>query len=288
MLYEVITDCRVSSIKYKQADGFVRALTAHGLKDKTVQEYKAACAQMFGHAVKMEYLSRDPFEQITIKNRKPTPRTRWQSHELKRLFTSEKFRQPSTGSQQEDYWIPLLLLHSGARPSEICQLRCQDVVSVQGVMCLRISNEGEGQSVKTANAIRHVPLHSRLLALGWMRYVQRRRKQGQTQLFDCKPTGKYGEWSKNFEQRFNRYLHQLGFAAGQRPTAYSFRHTVIDELKRREVPEYVTAELVGQSRKGITYGHYGKAAPVSQLKQVVEMLDFGPELAALAAESGLG
>ncbi|WP_409420106.1 hypothetical protein ABHF91_09735 [Pseudaeromonas sp. ZJS20] len=137
-------DCRVSSIKYKQADGFVRALTAHGLKDKTVQEYKAACAQMFGHAVKMEYLSRDPFEQITIKNRKPTPRTRWQSHELKRLFTSEKFRQPSTGSQQEDYWIPLLLLHSGARPSEICQLRCQDVVSVQGVMCLRISNEGEG------------------------------------------------------------------------------------------------------------------------------------------------
>lgn len=36
---------------------------------------------------------------------------------------------------------------------------------------------------------------------------------------------------------------------------------------------------------GITYGHYGKQAPVSQLKSVIELLDFCVELAAMKSLS---
>ncbi len=224
--------CRVDTIKFKQADGFIRALSARGLKEKTVQEYKAACSQMLAYGVKMEYLNRDPFEQITIKNSMVTPRTRWERCQLAKLFSSENFTQQGY-TNADDYWIPLILqLHTGARPAEICQLQTRDVVVREQIPCLKITNEGDGQSVKTAQAKRLLPIHSKLIELGFLQFVEQRRKQGHRQLFSGKATGAFGEWAKNFDTRFSRYLSKLGFLAGQRPTAYSFRHTIIDELQQ--------------------------------------------------------
>ncbi|WP_421281081.1 hypothetical protein [Aeromonas veronii] len=77
-------------------------------------------------------------------------------------------------------------------------------------------------------------------------------------------------------------MNKLGFAAGQRPTAYGFRHAVIDELQRLDTPEHVVADLVGHSKQGFTYRHYGKQTPVQRLQQVIELLDFSDELALVA------
>ena len=274
--------CGVDSIRFKQADGFVRALSARGLKEKTVQEYKAACSQMFAYAVKMDYLSRDPFEKIAIKNSMSTPRSRWERSELRKLFSSENFTQHGY-TNDDDYWIPLILLHSGTRPSEICQLQIRDIVVRDRIHCLNITNEGDDQSVKTAQAKRLVPIHSKLIELGFLQFVEQRRKQGHKQLFSGKATGAFGEWTKNFEARFSRYLSKLGFVAGQRPTAYGFRHTIIDELQQLDTPENVVADLVGHSKKGFTYRHYGKQTLVQRLKALVERLDFCDELASVAS-----
>jgi len=274
-------DFPVSDLKFRQVDAFILHLANKGLKEKTIREYKAACSQMLDFAVKHEFASKNPFEQVKVKHSKATPRCRWTRPQLKTLFTTMSFTQPNRKDHPDDYWIPLVLLHTGARPSEICQLRTKDVVTIDGISCLKITDEGDGQTVKTTNAIRAVPIHSKLLELGFLAFVRQRRRQGSGQLFECKPTGKFGEWSKNFERRFDRRLSQLGFAAGQRPTAYSFRHTIIDELKQQNVPEHVTADLAGQSRKGITYGHYGKVTPIEQLKSVIEQLDFSEELASV-------
>jgi hypothetical protein len=60
------------------------------------------------------------------------------------------------------------------------------------------------------------------------------------------------------ERRFNRQLPAQGFEDDHRPTAYHFRHTVMDELTQYHVLEAVVADVSCQNRKGITYGHYGK------------------------------
>ncbi|GAB3230481.1 site-specific integrase [Pseudaeromonas pectinilytica] len=269
--------CSVNTIKFKQADGFIRALSARGLKEKTMQEYKAACSQMLAYGVKMEYLGRDPFEQITIKNSMATPRTRWERSQLAKLFSSENFTQQGYANA-DDYWIPLILLHTGARPAEICQLQTRDVLVREQIPCLKITNEGDGQSVKTAQAKRLLPIHSKLLELGFLQFVEQRRKQGHKQLFSGKATGAFGEWAKNFETRFSRYLSKLGFLAGQRPTAYGFRHTIIDELQQIDTPEHVVADLVGHRKSGFTFRHYGKETPVERLKRQIEQLNFAEEL----------
>ncbi|BDA13318.1 TPA: site-specific integrase [Escherichia coli] len=266
----------VQALKFRHVDQFVQELaTSKGLK--TVREYKAACTQMLNFAVQMEYTAKNPFDQVKIKCAQPTPRQRWEPTQLRALFSSVNFTQHAY-SNVDDYWIPLVLLHTGARPAEICQLRVSDVMTQNNIACLNITDEGEAQSIKNGNSRRLVPIHSRLIALGFLHYVELRRRQGHVQLFSCTATGEFGEWTKNFECRFSRYLGKLGFVAGQRPTAYGFRHTVIDELQQRDTPEHAVADLAGHSKIGFTYRHYGKKSTVQRLQAVVEQLDFSDAL----------
>ncbi|MBL0638645.1 tyrosine-type recombinase/integrase [Aeromonas veronii] len=268
----------VQTLKYQHVDLFVRNLsTERLLKAKTISEYRSACAQMLNFAVQMEYTAKNPFDQVKIRCAQPTPRQRWELPQLKTLFSSESFTQHAYNNV-DDYWIPLVLLHTGARPAEICQLRVSDVMTLDNIACLNITDEGEAQSIKNGNSRRLVPIHSRLIALGFLHYVELRRRQGHVQLFSCTATGEFGEWTKNFECRFSRYLGKLGFVAGQRPTAYGFRHTVIDELQQRDTPEHAVADLAGHSKIGFTYRHYGKKSTVLRLQAVVEQLDFSDAL----------
>ncbi|MGL6622407.1 tyrosine-type recombinase/integrase [Aeromonas veronii] len=268
----------VQTLKYQHVDLFVRNLsTERLLKAKTISEYRSACAQMLNFAVQMEYTAKNPFDQVKIRCAQPTPRQRWELPQLKTLFSSESFTQHAYNNV-DDYWIPLVLLHTGARPAEICQLRVSDVMTQDNIACLNITDEGEAQSIKNGNSRRFVPIHSRLIALGFLHYVELRRRQGHVQLFSCTATGEFGEWTKNFECRFSRYLGKLGFVAGQRPTAYGFRHTVIDELQQRDTPEHAVADLAGHSKIGFTYRHYGKKSTVQRLQAVVEQLDFSDAL----------
>ncbi|MBE4145171.1 hypothetical protein HJ099_10875 [Vibrio parahaemolyticus] len=57
-----------------------------------------------------------------------------------------------------------------------------------------------------------------------------------------------------------------------RPTLHSFRHTFIDELQQVGVEEHVTSELVGHSKRNLTYGRYGKQLHISILSENIEKL----------------
>ena len=65
------------------------------------------------------------------------------------------------------FWLPLLALFTGARMEEMCQLRANQVIQVDGVWCLKIAQDYPDQSVKTAED-RIVPLHPFLILNGSM------------------------------------------------------------------------------------------------------------------------
>uniref|UniRef100_UPI0011B819CD tyrosine-type recombinase/integrase n=1 Tax=Vibrio kanaloae TaxID=170673 RepID=UPI0011B819CD len=54
-----------------------------------------------------------------------------------------------------------------------------------------------------------------------------------------------------------------------RPTAYSFRHTFIDELKRSGVPEHIVSQIVGHRHNSMTFGHYGSVLEPEHLRDAV-------------------
>lgn len=76
------------------------------------------------------------------------------------------------GGREAAYWIPLLGLFTGTRLGELCQLRTVDVQQVEGVNVLVLTNEGEGQNIKSDAGHRSVPIHSELVRLGFLKYVE--------------------------------------------------------------------------------------------------------------------
>ena len=68
------------------------------------------------------------------------------------------------------HWVPFFLrAYSGARLSEICQLRVQDIAEVNGIWCMKIVPEAGW--VKTAGSERIVPLHPAVIEAGFLQYV---------------------------------------------------------------------------------------------------------------------
>lgn len=94
---------------------------------------------------------------------------RFESDELPRLFDATTLRT----LQPRARWGAVLGLYLGARVSEIAQLALVDFSECDGVLCLSITDEGEGQSLKNDVSERIVPIHPHILALGLGNRVER-------------------------------------------------------------------------------------------------------------------
>ena len=66
-------------------------------------------------------------------------------------------------------WVPLLCAYSGARLSEVCQLRVEDVFQRGGVWCMKF--DPEAGSLKNENSERAVPLHPAIVESGFLQFV---------------------------------------------------------------------------------------------------------------------
>lgn len=69
------------------------------------------------------------------------------------------------------YWVPRILAFTGMRLGEGAQLRKCDVREVDGVAVFDLNRKGDGKSVKTDTSVRLVPVHPRLIALGFLQWV---------------------------------------------------------------------------------------------------------------------
>ncbi|MDP6439937.1 MAG: tyrosine-type recombinase/integrase [Candidatus Brocadiia bacterium] len=58
--------------------------------------------------------------------------------------------------------MPLLARYTGCRAGELAQLEAKDVVTEQGIRCLRVTARGEGKRLKTASSERLVPVAEKL------------------------------------------------------------------------------------------------------------------------------
>ena len=181
----------------------------------------------------------------------------------------------------DHFWVPLMALLSGARVSELCQLAVDDIAKKSGVHCIEIRARREGQSLKNEASERLVPLHSHLLTLGFAEYVKERRATGEPWLFaHCRPShdgrgmgAPMSTWWPTWVKRFD--------GISPNTALHSFRHGVSQVLTAKDVPEVVTAQLLGHKNKSITTGRYGTRLNVCQLSDAIEKLDFSAEVDAL-------
>jgi integrase len=223
-------------------------------------------------------IERNPWEGLEIAFKTTNKRRPWTAAELKtffnqNLYTNYELPKHKKAGADAAYWIPLLGLYTGARVGELAQLRVVDIVASGASAYLSITDEGEGQTVKTAAGRRKVPLHPELVRLGFLDYVASVRVTGSPLLWPHLPTrtGKPGGY---FSQWFGECRKARGL--GRYPDFHCMRHTVRTQLVEAGIPEALIDTLISHEAAGSigskVYTHRSEAT----LDKAIRVISYGP------------
>lgn len=215
----------------------------------------------FAHET-LEWIPKQPWRGLDIKTTTTNKRRPWTPDELATLFaaplhTAHALPDARYGGREAAYWIPLLGLFTGTRLGELCQLRTVDVQKAEGIDVLVLTNEGEGQSIKSEAGHRSVPIHSELVRLGFLRYVQTVRDSRSDSLWPALPL-REGKPSDYFGRWFKDHRNALGLT-GTRPDFHCFRHTVRPLMRKAGHSEGTMDKVTGHKTVGsigtVIYDH---------------------------------
>lgn len=246
----------------------------------TINNYLAWASTFFDWAERNGYVDRNPFRKLQLKNpkRPDEARAAYTMEDLQKIFSTDQYREHKY-LHSHYYWLPLLGLHTGARLNELCQLYVKNVRQEEGVWVLEISESEPDQRVKTAAARRLVPIHPKIIELGFLGFVDRLRAKGETRVFpELKPMRDgAGQAASKW---YARYRKPLGlYNQSPKKDFHSFRTTLINELKQKGHPEVQVAAIVGHAAEGLTFGTYGKAYGPRPLLPVLVSAEFSDAMA---------
>jgi len=198
------------------------------------------------------------------------------AEELKRIFTSPVYtrsKRDLAGGGEAAPWVPLIALATGARLEEICQLMVEDIFvdEVHGPL-LRISDQGEGQRIKTTGSRRTIPIHPELVTAGLLDYHERVVESGFEWLFPALEPDHDGRKGGNFGKWFARYLRNTrGCSIRDKQVVFhSFRHTFKTLCREAGLPEEVHDALTGHvsGSVGRGYGYVPLAVLVGAVSKI--------------------
>ena len=157
--------------------------------------------------------------------------------------------------------MPLLAIFSGARLNELAPI-CAEDVKTDAASDVRfitvIEDNEEGRNVKSRSSVRAIPVHSELIRIGFLDFVEHTRKsEGQSaRLFPKLTPGPKGGFGEAFSKWFGRYKKSLG-VTNESSVFHSFRHGFKDALRAAGVNEDVNDALTGHSGGNSVARGYG-------------------------------
>jgi integrase len=173
--------------------------------------------------------------------------------QLQTLFDSKTF----CPVEAHHFWPPLIALFTGARRREVAQLLLSDFYVKDGIQAMSINIlEDEDKSVKSAAAIRVIPLHPELINLGLLDYLQDVKKLGLgPEVFPGIGTNSDGEKGNAIGNFWRGHMKKLGLFNSRSPTFHSFRATALQELKDRGVELEMRCQLAGHEIEHVSEGY---------------------------------
>ena len=191
------------------------------------------------------------------------------------------------------FWLPHVGLFTGARVNEICQLNPQvDIFqdSDSGSWCLGITEATESdsrirKSVKSHDS-RTVPIHKKLIELGFLEYVSRVKAAGAKLLFpNWKPINRRasGEAEKWFRQLLRETKLRDTTPKATILGMHTFRHTLLTYGAVQKPPLSlfcITGHVQGASPivatgSGKGYLTYSLLSPLQDRAALLDQLDYG-------------
>jgi integrase len=267
----------VHARKWKDEVIGMRDRNGKALAHATRVKIFGAVSTLFGLADRNELLTMNPFTKIKLekpKRAKAQQRQEWDTEELNKLFRSpvySKGKRPSGGAGEAAYWLPVLALYHGFRAGELAQLDKADLIQRSGIWCLKIapSYEDEGsKSTKTDDSVRIVPLHKKVINLGFLDYVRTVRGK---KLWPKIAPDSVGRWAGNWSKWFGRYRKDIGLDERFKDF-HSFRHGWKSAARGARIPEEHHDEITGHDNRSVgrSYG----SVPIHILKEELDKITF--------------
>ena len=158
------------------------------------------------------------------------------------------------------YWLPLLGLYAGCRIKEAAQLHLSDVCEINGVWYLDINRRTGDKALKTEASVRQIPLHGKLIELGFVKYCERLRLKMFQRVF---PELTYAltpaRYAKEPIRKMSAMLKSLGMPRDNSLVFHNFRRNSNNKLGR--VPATVLMHSDEKLRVFMRYRVIGHELP---------------------------
>ncbi|WP_426417381.1 DUF3258 domain-containing protein [Aestuariirhabdus sp. LZHN29] len=231
----------------------------------TTSQLKKFLQGMFSFAVANDYLSSSPAKDLKLALTSKKTYARFTDSEVVAILN-----EVSTSKQKKEWqrWLPILAAYTGARRSELCQLRKQDIAFDAESQRHYIQITPEAGNLKTDNAIRQIPIHAVLVKAGFLDWVA---TKPEGELFSLNP--------QSLTSWFGRVLRKLEIPQtderGNKKVFHSFRHGVVTKARGAGCLDLVVQTVVGHEKTsaGVT-DRYTHALPLKDVLRVIDCLSY--------------
>lgn len=275
-----------ADVKKRIAEGEKIRLLIKG----AVNKYLTSISTLFAYAVAKGMIVGSPVPPRgykIIRNRQDEDkqeRKRFANERLKLIFPKE-FAENGIDAVK---WHLLIALYQGFRGDEISQLYVADVVkSSTGIWCLRVdvtvlADDGDGhleevesdKSTKTETSKRKIPIHRKLMELGFIKYVESRREAGKEMLFDVVKYGD-GGYYESIRDEITSYLKDCGAYVARVQVFHSLRKNWATAAGNANIPPDKIEDLGGWGEGGKTSRRrYQEEAEIPNLKEWIDKIDY--------------
>lgn len=212
-------------------------------------------SSLLKYCIRNQWTNYNPFEGLQIEETTKSSDLRdpYTHTELAALLDPQYFTQDA--AQPARFWIPLIMLFTGMRPSEIATLEEGDFIEINGQPCINIPTG------KTKNSARTIPVVEELTFRGLLDYMEnvRRSKKKDRRLFPelsktrLKPAGAVSSWWNVTHHKHCGVENQTVITQGRstrlrKVSLYSIRHMVSNELQNAHVSDSERSEILGHEK----------------------------------------
>lgn len=196
--------------------------------------------------------------------------------ELRRIFAPEALL---SVSKPHEFWMPLLGLLTGARVGELSQLTLGDIRQDEDGHWIISINDKEFKRVKSSAGHREIPLHPKLIELGFLDYLEdvRVAVPDSNRLFPYLRLDKKNGFGDVPSEAFARYLDGLKIFEDDK-VFHSFRSTANQRLKKNRIETSIRSQLVGHEREGTNERAYASELPIADMLEIVSTCLIFPEI----------
>ncbi len=246
-------------------------LVRSGKSTKTIGFGYLACARvLFRFAVANKLADADPAEGVKVARRVKAGKKMlgYESAEVGRIL------ELASGAKEPwKRWLPWLAASTGSRIGEVAQLHGSHVLEREGIWVVKIAPSVDGGTIKNAESERYVPIHSRLIADGFLDFV---RDRGEGPLFYNRTSGdpKRKHASKGLSNRLAAWIRDNGFIDPRKAPNHALRHWFKSEAARTGVSDSIADAIQGHSdgRAATGYRHIS----LEVMSKAIETLKLPP------------